>query len=104
MKISKSLLFFSLSGLLSACAQIKIVEFDNSQKTVTVQGTQVANDEDFQKAADGFCRGPAKLLSMKQAIVGSETNTNIQPFGDGASAQSTTTGVTRYNRVYSCNP
>ncbi len=101
-----------LAALLSGCAHIKIVSFDNTDRTVVVQGGKWASDDDYEKAAKEWCKSASvSLLNMNQRTVGSYTTatTNVSGstygnnFSGTANGTATTVGIHRYDRKYKCD-
>jgi hypothetical protein len=89
--------------ILPTCSHIKVVAFDKRQNIVTIQGGKWASDNDFQKAADEYCQGPATLLAMDETTVGSYTAAQAHTYGNATYAQAGTRGVRRYNKTFSCD-
>ena len=87
---------------LSACTHIKVVAFDKRQNTVTIQGGKWATDDDYQQAADEYCKGSASLLAMDETMVGSYTTVNAQSYGRTTNAYAISSPIRRYDKTFSC--
>lgn len=90
-----ALLFLAIFCLLSlsGCIKARVVAFDNTHKTVTIQGGKRTTAVEYQQAAEEHCHGPATLLAMQETTVGYDlsSGTDARP-------------MLRYNKTFGCDP
>lgn len=94
MKMSVALLTVFSLPLLLGCSHVGVVAFDKRANTVTVQGGKWASEEDYQKAAEKYCGGPATLLSMNQREAGAYSSISGNTM--------TTVPIRRWDRTFTC--